>query len=243
MTKEYNEALARLYDEFKSWDVSPEYTEKYLDKILFCNPFSRKKIAFTFDDGPNVLHTEKILDTFKKYGAKANFMIWGQHAEKYPDILKRTVAEGHLIGNHTYTHSNFREKGEADFIEEFERCSEVIYNITGVTPKYARTPGLFKNELIMDTVCGKLGLTMVNCSHTKSTGDWAKPPAEKVIDIILNGLRGGDVILCHDGVGEGSVTPYAVEYTLPRILDMGFEVVTLDELLADRIIEDEKDDE
>ena len=89
-----------------------------------------KKIALTFDDGPHPVYTEQILDGLKKRNVKSTFFILGEQAELYPDIVKRMGKEGHLIGNHTYSHLQYSSSRELEFGQELVKTNEILKDIT-----------------------------------------------------------------------------------------------------------------
>jgi len=113
----------------------------YHVKSYCSNPLeTKKKIAITFDDGPTEM-TLLVLDVLKKYDAKATFFCIGKNIERHPEILKRIVAEGHIIGNHSYSHSNFFDFYRKErLIEELQKTDALIQTITGKNPAFFRPP-------------------------------------------------------------------------------------------------------
>ena len=99
-----------------------------------------KKIALTFDDGPHPYYTEELLDGLKERGVVVTFFVTGEHASLHPDVIKRMQEEGHLIGNHTYSHMQLTKKNREKFKEELVRTNEVLQEITGVEVEYVRPP-------------------------------------------------------------------------------------------------------
>ena len=99
-----------------------------------------KKVAITFDDGPNPLYTEKLLDGLKERNVKATFFLIGKEVKEYPDIVKRMYEEGHLIGNHTYEHVNLCEVDAKQVKWQVEQTNDLIYEVTGERPVYIRPP-------------------------------------------------------------------------------------------------------
>ena len=97
------------------------------------------KVFLTFDDGPNEPYTSKILDILKEHQAKASFFACGKNIERYPDSIKRIVAEGHTIGNHAYTHSKLISRLGL-LAGEIEKTSKIIEQITGRKTHYFRPP-------------------------------------------------------------------------------------------------------
>ena len=112
------------------------------------------KIAITFDDGPHPYCTEQLLDGLKERGAKASFFVMGKQAEAYPDLIRRMQEEGHLIGNHTYSHIQLGKNNRETFKQELVKTNELLRGITGEEPQYVRPPygswdKSFETELMM----------------------------------------------------------------------------------------------
>lgn len=103
-------------------------------------PEDVKKIAITFDDGPHPSYTEQLLDGLKERGIPATFFVTGEHAELHPDIIERMFKEGHLIGNHTYSHIQLTKNNREKFKDELVRTNEILKEITGEEVQYVRPP-------------------------------------------------------------------------------------------------------
>ncbi len=99
-----------------------------------------KKIAITFDDGPHPSYTEQLLDGLKERGVHATFFVTGEHAQLHPDIIRRMQAEGHIIGNHTYSHIQLTKNNREKFKEELIKTNEILKEITGEEVQYVRPP-------------------------------------------------------------------------------------------------------
>lgn len=190
----------------------------------------RKAIALTFDDGPHYKYTEEILDILKSYGVKATFFMIGVNAEKHPDIVKRVCADGHEIGNHTYSHPHLKGLSEDDIKKEMADASAVIEKITGRRPSLFRPP---------EGYCGKAVTSAAeSMDHTvilwsQDTRDWAHNEAQKISDDILRNVKSGDIILFHDFITPDSPTPEALKTIIPQLLRTGYEFVPVSALLAD----------
>lgn len=119
-----------------------------------------KKIALTFDDGPHPVYTKILLDGLAERGAKASFFVTGENAEKYPELILRMQKEGHLIGNHTYSHIQLTSNNREAFRQELISTNEVLKEITGaetifVRPPYGSWDKGFEQELNMFRCCGR----------------------------------------------------------------------------------------
>lgn len=110
-----------------------------------------KRVALTFDDGPSPVYTEQLLDGLKERGVRAAFFIIGEKIEGNEDILKRMIKEGHIIGNHTFSHVQLSTVDYENGLEEIEKTNEAIYNACGITPKYIRPPfGSWNDKMTID---------------------------------------------------------------------------------------------
>lgn len=99
-----------------------------------------RRVALTFDDGPHPVYTEKLLDALKERGVKATFFVTGEHAELHPDVIKRIHDEGHLIGNHTYSHIQLTSANKEQFQNELIQTNKILSDITGDEIQYVRPP-------------------------------------------------------------------------------------------------------
>ena len=181
-------------------------------------------VALTFDDGPNE-NTEIILDTFKRYGGHGTFFVVGNTIDGREDILSRTAREGHEIGNHTYAHAPLSYMTEEDMKDDIKKTSELIKSVCGTVPAFIRPPFGDINDKVNET--GKtLGYAFAGWSL--DTADWATECPEDVIGAILSSVKENDIVLCHDRCPS---TARAMETVIPKLVEMGYELVTLSELL------------
>lgn len=183
-----------------------------------------QRVALTFDDGPHPYYTEQLLDGLKERGVHATFFVTGEHAELHPDIIERMHEEGHLIGNHTYSHIQLTKSNREKFKEELVQTSKVIQEITGdeviyVRPPYGTWDKKFEEEL-----------NMIPVLWTVDTLDWCSKSASGIVNKIVSKVDDNDIILMHDYY-DTSVT--AALQAIDRLLKEGYEFVTVDELLFD----------
>ena len=189
------------------------------------------KIALTFDDGPHPYYTDKIIGILDKYGIKATFFFVGQNIENYPEQAKHVRERGHEIGNHTYTHHRVRAMSESELASELERCDDLIYELGEYGTRLFRPP-----EGAFDEATEKISKTMDYSVILWSvdTKDWAHQTPRDIVKNVLDNVRGGDIILMHDYIGFDSPTPEALETMIPRLLEMGYEFVTVSELMTEK---------
>nr|WP_240041247.1 polysaccharide deacetylase family protein [Paenibacillus ginsengarvi] len=211
-----------------------EYYEER-GEIVWEVPTDQKVIALTFDDGPDPVDTPAILELLKQYEAKATFFVVGQRVDKYPDIAKREIAEGHEIANHTFSHQymNRNRLSAARIEEEITKTEASIFKATGKKPHLFRPPGGYYNEQVVGA-SKRTGYKVVMWSWHQDTEDWSTPGVKKIVNKVLGNARNGDIVLFHDYVEGKSQTVEALKQILPDLKKRGFTFVTVSELLSHR---------
>ena len=189
---------------------------------LGASGIGEKAIAFTFDDGPSD-YTEELLDGLGMYNAKATFFVVGKTAEKRPEIVKRAHEEGHLIGNHTYSHIDFYKSSLSEIKEDIKKGEEVIKDIIGKKPLFLRAP--YGNVNLIQLK--QLDKFFIHWSA--SSYDWFKEEEEYIYNRIMKEAKDGAIILMHD---TKEVTVKAVLRAIPELQEQGYEFVRVDELLT-----------
>lgn len=181
-----------------------------------------KKIALTFDDGPHPFYTEQLLDGLKERGVVVTFFVTGEHADLHPDIIKRMQEEGHLIGNHTYSHIQLRQGNRQEFEEELRLTSQVIEEITGAETLYVRPPyGSWDKSLEKE-------LNMIPVLWTVDPLDWCSDDVGSIVRRVTGIVDENDIILMHDYFAT-SIT--AALEIVDELLAQGYSFVTVEELL------------
>lgn len=183
-----------------------------------------KKIALTFDDGPHPYYTQQLLKGLKERNVKATFFITGQNVKAYPEIVKEIYAEGHLIGNHTYSHIQLTSKNEESFKQEIVRTNEAIKEVTGQDTIYVRPPyGSWNKEFEKE-------LNMFPVLWTVDPLDWCSSDASRIVRSVCSKAKENDIILMHD---QYKTTVTAALKIVDELTQKGYEFVTVDELLFD----------
>ncbi|MCD7836665.1 MAG: polysaccharide deacetylase family protein [Lachnospiraceae bacterium] len=186
--------------------------------------YETKKIAITFDDGPHPYYTEQLLDGLKERGVRATFFVTGEHAELHPDIIRRMQEEGHLIGNHTYSHIQLTDSNSESFKEELIKTNEIIKEITGEEVQYVRPPyGSWDKSFEQE-------LNMFPVLWTVDPLDWCSSNVSCITDKIVENVEENDIILMHDYY-DTSVT--AALNAIDELLEEGYSFVTVEEILFD----------
>ena len=185
---------------------------------------TKKKVALTFDDGPNANYTEELLEGLKERGVQATFFLLGNQVEKSPEIVKKMHEDGHLIGNHSYEHVNLSSLSDEAAMVQVDKTNEAIYKVTGEFPEYIRPPfGCWKSSLDYKT-------TMIEVLWNVDPLDWKTDNAETVVKRVLKEVEEDDIILLHDA-SESSVS--AAFRIIDALQKEGYLFVTVDEILFD----------
>jgi peptidoglycan/xylan/chitin deacetylase (PgdA/CDA1 family) len=194
-----------------------------------------KVVAITFDDGPSPIWTPLILGVLKSAGVKATFFMIGLHVERYPDIARRVVEEGHEVGNHSYDHHGIFYYTREELDMEIRQAEEVIKKTTGVAPCYFRPPKAWITTLEKRQV-REMGYEVV--LWTLNSKDWVMFSAKRILKFLLKKVRPGDILLFHDSGGVFTTEHGNREETikvLPSLIkvlnDRGYRFVTITELL------------
>ena len=194
------------------------------------NRSAGKRVALTFDDGPHPIFTGRILDILERYNVKATFFVVGQNVENYPKAFERLVGSGCEIGNHTYTHKNIGNMSEAELLIEIERTERAIESASHRHTLLLRPPeGHFGD--VVQRVSVVRGYDIILWSI--DTLDWAHTSAEDMAKKVISSVSCGDIILMHDYTSGGAHTIEALEIIIPRLIEMGYEFVTVSELICD----------
>lgn len=195
-------------------------------------PPGTKKLALTYDDGPNDPHTLKLLEVLARHNVRATFFLIGRYVKQRPAIARELARAGHVIGNHTFSHPNLIFASAHRTRTELERCREALSEVIGEhsrlfrPPFGGRRPGTLR-------IARSLGLEPV--MWTVSGHDWKDLPAEYVEQKVRAQVRGGDVVLLHDGGhrafgADRSQTVIATDHLIPYFRSEGYEFVTIPEM-------------
>lgn len=182
-------------------------------------------VALTFDDGPSK-HTARLLDIFATYGGKGTFFVVGNLIDNRADTVKRMADEGHEVAGHSWSHRQLTKLTPSELTDQIMTTRAKIYEVTGVDSTVIRPPyGAFNSDV--KEVCANLGIVMVNWSI--DTLDWKNKNADMVYNAIMKDVKDGAIILCHD---LHSTTVDAMERVIPDLIEQGYQLVTVSELLS-----------
>lgn len=188
--------------------------------------------ALTFDDGPNASYTTQILDTLKRYRIKAVFFLLGKNVEYYPSIARRIKKEGHLIGNHSYSHSHLTRLSKKKVLWQIERAERAYKEVLGVRPQFFRPPYGEYNKTQEELIKAK-GYALIGWGPCAQ--DWKNPNAAVIARRIISQTRNSSIILLHDGANirhnESRLnTVHALPIIIEGLKKRGFGLVRLDRI-------------
>jgi peptidoglycan/xylan/chitin deacetylase (PgdA/CDA1 family) len=217
-----------------AWGAVAPWSELYGPTVRHTS--SPRKIALTFDDGPNPAATPQLLDLFDRFQVRATFFMIGKFARACPDIVREISARGHLLGNHSDTHANLFFQTPAGIRDELGRCQDAISAAThSEPPHWMRPPYGYRNPWLQREIrsAGIRGVVM----WSKLCRDWKPQRPQRLIErlarVALPDRPLGDIVLMHDGDhralgGDRLHVVAALEHWLPRWRDAGLEFVTID---------------
>jgi peptidoglycan-N-acetylglucosamine deacetylase len=193
-----------------------------------------KQIALTYDDGPNDPHTLKLVDVLARHKVQATFFMIGRYVQQRPDIARAVAQAGHVIGNHTFTHPLLIFESKAQTRTQLLDCRQALQDAVGAHSTLFRPPFGGRRPATLKIV-RELGLQTVMWNVTGY--DWNAPPAAVIEKKVVRQMRGGDVILLHDGGyralgADRAQTVIASDNLIRLYRDQGYEFVTVEELLA-----------
>jgi peptidoglycan-N-acetylglucosamine deacetylase len=196
-------------------------------------PRGSKRIALTYDDGPNDPHTLKLLEVLARHDVHATFFMIGKYVRQRPDIARAVASGGHVIGNHTYSHPLLIFRSEAQTRAELSDCRAALSDAVGEHSKLFRPPFGGRRPATL-RAARELGMKPVMWNVTGY--DWNAPPAAVIEKKVARQVRGGDVILLHDGSHKGmgadrAQTMIATENLIRRYKEQGYEFVTVPEMM------------
>jgi peptidoglycan/xylan/chitin deacetylase (PgdA/CDA1 family) len=182
-----------------------------------------RRMALTYDDGPNDPYTLRLLEVLARHGVKATFFLIGRYVRQRPDIVREVVQAGHAIGNHTFTHPNLIFVSEMQTRIQLEECQQAVQDAAGTAVTLFRPPFGGRRPATL-RIARSLGLEPVMWNVTG--WDWNAPPADVIVRKVTSQVRGGDVVLLHDGSHKGmgadrSQTVLATDRLLTRYKNEG----------------------
>jgi peptidoglycan-N-acetylglucosamine deacetylase len=201
----------------------PWWLQKMFPALIWQMNAKEKKLYLTFDDGPHPQHTIFVLDQLKKHHAKATFFCIGNNVDKYPDVYKRIINEGHAVGNHTYNHLNGMKTTSSNYIENVVLAENNI-NSNLFRPPYGRITSaqikLLKNRIYPFKII----------MWTVLSGDFdVSISKEKCLKNVLKNTSRGAIIVFHDSEKAAENMMYALPKVLEKFSNEGYEFTAIEE--------------
>jgi len=193
-----------------------------------------RQIALTYDDGPNDPHTLRLLEVLAKHSVHATFFLIGRYVQQRPEIVREIVRAGHVVGNHTFTHPLLIFKSATEIRQQLSACRSALQDAIGNPSHLFRPPFGGRRPAVL-RIARELGLDPVMWNVTGY--DWSAPPAATIERKITNQIRGGDVVLLHDGGhkqmgADRSQTVIATDHLLTRYIAEQYEFVTIQQMMT-----------
>jgi len=192
-----------------------------------------KRLALTYDDGPNDPHTQRLLEVLAKHNVQATFFLIGRYTKQHPDIAREIVQAGHVVGNHTFTHPLLTFKSASEIRQELSACRSALQDAIGEHSNLFRPPFGGRRPAVL-RIARELGLEPVMWNVTGY--DWTAPPSAEIEQKVAKQIRGGDVILLHDGGhrqmgADRSQTVLATENLIKKYKAEAYEFLTIPQML------------
>lgn len=187
------------------------------------NSLYKKRISITFDDGPHPIYTPIIVDTLRNYDAKATFFFLGNRIGDYPDVARHVLSEGHMIGNHSFSHPQLTRMSSEEISNEVIHTQNIIENATGFTPFLMRPPFGAINDVVLNTAQMPMILWSIDSE------DWIYKDPDYIVNYVLDHAFDGAIIRLHDTLPN---TTQAIGPMVDGLISAGYELVTVDELLG-----------
>ena len=208
-------------------------TGQWYGRTITGDPRPSKSIALTYDDGPNDPHTFRLLDVLARHNARATFFLIGRYVQQRPDIVRELASAGHVLGNHTFTHPLLIFKSASEIRDELTRCRTAIQDAVGEHSNLFRPPFGGRRPATL-RIARQLGMEPIMWNITG--WDWNAPPAAEIERKVSRKIRGGNIVLFHDGghkqMGANrSQTVLATDHLITRFKSEGFAFQSIPHML------------
>jgi peptidoglycan/xylan/chitin deacetylase (PgdA/CDA1 family) len=201
-------------------------------------PRGSRQISLTYDDGPNDPHTPRLLEVLARHGVPATFFLIGRYVQQHPEIVRSIVEAGHVVGNHSFTHPLLIFRSEAEIKQQLSACRSALEDAVAEPSNLFRPPFGGRRPAVLRGA-RELGLQPVMWNVTGY--DWSAPPAAVIERKVSSRIRGGDVILLHDGGhrqmgADRSQTVIATDHLIAGCKAQGYEFVTVPQMMAEPVL-------
>ncbi|MGQ4648611.1 polysaccharide deacetylase family protein [Lyngbya aestuarii] len=230
----FQKVISRLAEQEKArrldFSVPADFQGKMIRDVKLKG--EHKVIALTFDDGPWPETTNKVLYVLKQHNVRATFFVVGKLVQKYPQLAKEVIEQGHAIGNHTWSH-HYEHYNALTAATELDKTTEILKKTTGIETSLFRPPGgILNNGLAAYAYQKKYAVIM----WSVDSRDWysRRTKAQALVDQVLHTVQPGGIVLLHDGGGDRSKTVQALPQLITELKKHGYNFVTVPELLKMR---------
>lgn len=211
------------------WQLSKSWTFQLFGELHARVETSEKVVALTFDDGPRPGQTEAILEILERHGVRASFFMVGQNIERHRELAARVLAEGHQLGNHSYSHHRLVFKSPSYVREELDKTDALLRGLGVEGELLFRAPN-GKKLVVLPWLLSRSGRKHITFDVVPR--DDAEQDVELLTSRVMESVRPGSIILFHDGGREKPGTVKAVDLVLGTLRAQGYRFVTVSELLA-----------
>ncbi|CRK82258.1 polysaccharide deacetylase family protein [Neobacillus massiliamazoniensis] len=208
-----------------------DWSSMFPNEVILHGPTNRRLVSLTFDDGPDNVWTPQVLDVLNRYNIKGTFMCVGQRIQQNPQVLTRIIREGHVVGNHSWSHPNFTKIPLNEVRGQIEGTANEVNRLTGMRPVLFRPPyGALNLDVIREIMSLRDKIIFWNVDSL----DWDGLTGPQVAANILAHAGPGSIILQHCAGGRGESlldTIQALPYVIQTLRQEGYNFVTVPQLL------------
>jgi peptidoglycan-N-acetylglucosamine deacetylase len=195
-------------------------------QVVWAGTIRSKTVALTFDDGPSPKNTPQVLKILQEERVPATFFVIGQNAQRQPDLLKQIHAEGHTIGNHTFSHVKLPACSSGTIKGELEKTKTIIYEATGQSNGLFRPPfGSFDTRSLAELAIGRFDAVL----WSVDSRDWTNPGVNAIKKNVLSTVQAGSIVLFHD---DRDQTAEALPSIIRYLKEQGYHFVTIPDLIT-----------
>ncbi|MBW8351094.1 DUF4309 domain-containing protein [Bacillus sp. IITD106] len=221
-----NQLSEKAWNSMKNWRAQIKQFS-IRQPTVYLNGPNKKRVALTFDDGPDERITPAIIDVLNDYNVKGNFFFLGSNVKLHPEVVRKAYESGHLILSHSFNHVELTKLGKREVESEIKGAGEEIQSVIGKMPAILRTPYGDTNDQVV-AVSNEQGYSIVLWSI--DTLDWSQRESTNIVKNVMDNVRNGDIILMHSD-SDKMETEKALPLIIEGLEKKNFEIVNLEELL------------
>lgn len=209
--------------------LETSYKFQLFGKMITCVDINEKVLALTYDDGPNPPYTDNLLDVLRECNAKATFFAVGENIEKHINTTWRMIAEGHELGNHSYSHKKMVGTNLNTIRAEIEKTDDILSNLGVRSDIHFRPPFGVKRIRLPWELSRRRKTTVLWNVDPK---DYQSLSSEEIASFVVRNVKPGSIVLFHDGGGDRSQTVAATKMVIKQLQQEGYQFKTVTELMA-----------